>query len=166
MTKRPHGRRITSAACALVLCFTASACTATEPSPPTLAMERALADVGASPLDGMSVYLTETINEAGVTYESMSFWDGHPRGHIRVWWQRLIGGERMEEFVGEFGTVKEVGNLHIITADNTEESGGASRLVRVYDDTRIVSVQAVKIEGVELDQLVELAEKLFSLLDE
>lgn len=135
------------------------------PSATGLSLETALGAAGPSRLDSMRVISVMTDSGDGVEYEEVMYGDGSRTGYILVYWQNLLGDEEISSFVGEFGEIKDAGPYDIIT-DVRNDPGHRLRLVRVYDGARILSVQANDIKGLEIGELIPLAEKLFNNLPE
>ena len=135
------------------------------PSPTGMALESALDSAGPSLLDPLRVISVRDNSEAGTIAEQVMYGDGSRTGYVMVSWQTLRGDENVANFVGEFGYVRSEGPLNIII-DVRDDVGLTFRVVRVYDEAKIVSVSANDIVGLEDEDLIPLAKQIFGLLPE
>ncbi len=128
-----------------------------------MALERAIASIGESPLSPLEVRFKESGNEEGVLWESLTLDDGHPPAYVQITWQTLTGNEDKGAFAGEFGVTSEQDGLSVLIDDRTSV-GINHQAVRVYDESKIVSVLAFEYQVLGIDDLRTIAEQLFAQL--
>lgn len=92
-------------------------------------------------------------------FEQMSYGDG--TGTLMVYWQYMPENMDLAPVVGEFGVTARDEALTIVT-DSRDLVGTTLRIVRVYDGTKILSVEANNIDGVEISELIEFAKDVFA----